>query len=83
MKLEQLLNLTEETTSAAVSGGSYVKPLHDAPIERMKKTGFMKYATDNNCRGCNIIKHYGWTNANSSAKELKCHFCGTTHKKGK
>lgn len=79
MKLENLLNLVEETTSGSVA--SYSKPVSDEPIKRMKKTGFMKYATDNNCRGCNIIKHYGWTSENSNAKELACGFCGTVHKK--
>jgi hypothetical protein len=81
MKLEQLLNLVEETTSGSVA--SYSKPLSDEPLKRLKKTGFMQYATDNNCRGCNIIKHYGWSNANSNAKELTCHFCGVKHTKGK
>lgn len=79
MKLETLINLTEETTSASVA--TYTKPVSDEPIKRMKKLGFMQYATDNNCRGCNIIKHYGWSSDNSKAKELTCNFCGTVHKK--
>jgi hypothetical protein len=81
MKLDQLLNLVEETTSSSVA--TYSKPVSDEPQKRLKKTGFMRYATDNTCRGCNIIKHYGWSNANSNAKELTCNFCGETHKKGK
>lgn len=79
MKLDQLLNIVEDTTSGAVA--SYNKPVCDEPLKRLKKTGFMRYATDNTCRGCNIIKHYGWTESNSKAKELTCGFCGTVHKK--
>ena len=85
MKLEQLLKLEEATVSAGGPGGAslaWTKPVSDSPLKRMKKTGFMKYTTeDTNCRGCNIIKHYGWTEANSNAKELTCSFCGTVHKK--
>lgn len=77
MKLRQLLTLDEETTSSSVA--TYNKPLKDSPL---KRKGFMQYTAHNSpCKGCEIIKEYGWTEPTSSAKELICTFCGTVHKK--
>ena len=79
MKLEQLLNLTEDTTSACVA--EYNKPVKDAPI--LKRTSFMTYALDGSCKGCDIIKKYAFKEPNSGKRELTCTFCGANHSKGK
>ena len=76
MKLEQLLTLTEETTSVSVA--RYNKPMEEAPI--LKRTSFMKYALDGECKGCDIIKNYAFKEPNSNKRELVCTFCNTTHK---
>lgn len=85
MKLKDILSISEETTTSSVA--SFEKVLGDGdevvkPIQRsMVKTSMFKYLTTKNCKGCNIIKEYGWSSPNSNSKELTCQYCGTIHKK--
>jgi flavoprotein len=74
MKLKDLL---EDTCSGAVA--TYNKPLNEK--EPIKRIGFMKYALDKNCKGCEIIKNYAFKEPNTGKRELTCSFCGAVHTK--
>lgn len=78
MKLRQLLNIIEDTTSGSVS--TYNKPMSDSPL---KRTGFLDYTADTKCNGCKILKKFGWPNQYAKKKQLKCAMCGAIHKKEK
>lgn len=74
MKLSDLLEATVSTSVA-----SYNKPLSTEPIKRTTFTGFL--SDKKLCKGCEVIKQFGWSSPYTSHKELKCGFCGNLHKR--
>jgi len=77
MKLDQLLKLTEETTSSAVATHNVL--VKNPPLKRDRSKGFLSYALNDDCVGCKIIKNHAFASDNAT-RDLTCTYCGTVHK---
>lgn len=77
MKLSDVVTLSEETTTANVSGGAHTPPV--STVVKRRPGTFEKYSeSSKGCPGCKIISNFKMINY--PKKEQTCQMCGQVHK---